>query len=188
MHNGLPMFYADIDDESGINIMSLVDYPAVESNFVCFAENEKAIKLATDEERHILTGVAMVPNLPIYRRDAEFGEYYITFTRDVIERIAIKFFREHCTTSINLDHDVMVDSCTIFESYLINHKRGIVPAEFSDYPDGTWIISTKVDDPELWSAIREGRYNGYSVEGFVKYATAQPTTMSALIRKALKSR
>lgn len=176
-YNDLPLLYADIDEdfETGIHIMSLVDSPAVLTDFVTFAEEKKPVRLAMDEERHILFGVALIPDFPIYRYEAQTGyEYYITFTREVIEKIAIKFFKECNSTSVNLDHDTMVDSCIIFESFLLNKERGICPIEFKDFPNGTWLISTKVTDDKLWADIKAHKYNGYSVEGFIDILTEKP--------------
>lgn len=165
---GLPLYYMDINGtDTGVQVMSLVESPAVETMFLKFADDKKPIRLSADDERHIVSGVAMIPELPIYRRDEDGKEYYITFTAAAIERIVEKFFADGNATSINLNHAEPNTECVIFESYLLNHKRGIVPVEFADYPNGTWIISAKVNDEALWSDIKAGKYNGFSIEGIL---------------------
>ena len=95
----IPTYSAEIDESTGgISIMSLVDRPAVEALFVKFSE-ETRIALAADTERQVVTGVAMIPDFPIYRRDNLTGEYYVTFSKDAIMRAVEVFFRDGHTTS-----------------------------------------------------------------------------------------
>lgn len=172
---GLPLYYADIDDSvDGVSVVSLVNRPAIEAAFVRFAE--QPIRLSADEERHIVSGVALIPDYPIYRNDAQRGEFYIAFTRDAIARIVERFFENRNSTSVNLEHNDAVHTCVIFESYLIDHNRGVAPVEFADYPDGTWAISTKINDEVLWQEVKAGKYTGFSVEGVCTLvpATAKP--------------
>lgn len=165
---GLPLYYMDINGaDTGVQVMSLVESPAVESMFLKFADDKKPIRLSADDDKRIVSGVAMIPELPIYRRDDDGKEYYITFTAPAIERIVEKFFADGNATSINLNHAEPNTECVIFESYLLNHKRGIVPVEFAEYPNGTWIISAKVNDEALWADIKAGKYNGFSIEGIL---------------------
>lgn len=167
-HLGLPLYYLDVDETiEGVSIVSIVDFPAVESNFLKFAKDEP-MKFSYDNDKHIITGVALIPDKRIYRRNEEGFEYYVTFTRGAIERIVEKFFRDFNATNVNLQHSEMTQDCVIFESYLLNRDRNIVPAEFADMPDGTWLISMKVNNATLWNEIKEGKYNGFSVEGFLK--------------------
>lgn len=169
---GLPLYYADIDDTvEGIQIMSLVNRPAVEATFLRFGE-QTPVRLYADDDRRIVSGIALIPDFPIYRNEYPRGEFYISFTREAIARVVERFFANHSTTNVNLEHGEAVHSCVVFESYLLDRARGIVPVEFADYPDGTWLISTKVNDDALWAEIKAGKYNGFSVEGFVRLFTA----------------
>lgn len=166
-YNNLPLFYLDVDDTvEGVSIVSIVDFPAIERNFLTFKKDEK-VKFSYDNDRHIITGAALIPDFPIYRRN-ENGEFYVTFTKDAIERIVEKFFRDFNATNVNLEHSEMTDDCVIFESYFLDSKRNIVPKEFSDLPDGTWMCSMKVNDKALWDEIKAGKYNGFSVEGILR--------------------
>lgn len=188
--NGLPVYYADVDDTvEGIQIMSLVNRPAVEATFLRFSE-QNSVRLSADDERHIVSGIALIPDFPIYRKDADRGEYYITFTREAIARVVERFFANRSTTNINLEHAEAVHSCVVFESYLLDHSRGIAPVEFADYPDGTWLISTKVNDDALWSEIKAGKYNGFSVEGICSISAAfssqREPTFSEMLGETLR--
>jgi hypothetical protein len=60
-------------EEGGIEAISIVESPAIESDFV--ALNNQEIKLAEiDKEKRILLGALLIPNKPIYRKSDE-GEY-----------------------------------------------------------------------------------------------------------------
>lgn len=178
-YKGLPLINLDVfDDTLGIEIISLVDFPAVERNFIAL-EAEK-VMLKADDERHVVTGVALIPNQKIYRRD-ENGEYYITFSKDAIERIATKFFADHNSTNVNLMHEVNVDGCVYFESYLVDKERGIYPKDFGELPDGTWCVSCKVLNPEVWKLVKDGTLRGFSVEGVCREAPQTINTIDELM-------
>ena len=72
-------------EESGIEAISIVESPAIESDFVALKTEE--IKLAEiDKEKRILLGALLIPNKPIYRKGSE-GEYYIFFSKITTWRI-----------------------------------------------------------------------------------------------------
>jgi len=57
-------------EESGIEAISIVESPAIESDFVALKTEE--IKLAEiDKEKRILLGALLIPNKPIYRTGSE---------------------------------------------------------------------------------------------------------------------
>lgn len=188
MYKGLPLYYADINDEvAGVQIMSIVNRPAVETVFVRFAEEGAPAMFAANDEKQVVSGVVLIPDFPIFRRDTARGEYYVAFKADAIERIAQKFFTaEGATSAINLNHSDPASQCVIFESYLIDHARGIVPAEFADHPDGTWMISMKVNNPTLWADIKSGKYKGFSIEGFLDYRLANESPNNTKMSKVMK--
>jgi hypothetical protein len=68
----------------GIDAISIVESPAIESDFVALKSNKVEFK-EVDKEKRILMGAALVPNKPIYRRD-ERGEFYVYFTKNTIRQ------------------------------------------------------------------------------------------------------
>lgn len=167
-YKGLPLFIMGLGDETtGVEIISLVDRPAVERNFIKFS-NQVEVKFKVDEDKHIVTGPALIPGKKIYRRDDETGyEYYVEFTKEGIQQIAEKFFADHNSTNVNLQHELDVNGCVYFESYFINSERGILPAEFSDLPEGTWIVSCKINNEGVWDMVKKGELRGFSIEGYL---------------------
>ena len=175
-YKGLPIFWLDLGgDTTGIDIVSLVDFPAIEKDFVKFSKNVE-IKFKVDDEKHIVFGAALIPDKPIYRRSEDGKEFYVKFSKDAIERIAIKFFEDHNTTNVNLQHEFDVDGCVYFESFIKDSERGLVPANFEDLPDGTWFLGCKINNPDVWQLVKDGVLRGFSVEGHlaVKQAEEKP--------------
>ena len=48
--------------------------------------------------------------------------------------------------------------------------RGILPMKgFEDAPDGSWFVSMLVENDEVWQQVKEGKINGFSIEGIFNY-------------------
>ena len=88
----MKVYYIKIDenDNTGIDAISLVDFPAVQKNFLCFKDN-KPVRLNFDNSKHIITGVVCLADTPIYRYNEIYGEYYVVFSRETIVRMVEKF-------------------------------------------------------------------------------------------------
>ena len=158
------------DLETGLNAISLVENPAVEVDFLAFAKDEPAVLQFADEERHIITGIALLADTPIYRIAPDKTEYYVRFTKDCIRQLVEKYFKFGLTNSVNIEHkdNQFVDGVTMLESYLIDKERGICPSEFASAPDGSWVVSYKVNNLDVWSKIKSGEVKGFSVQGLFR--------------------
>lgn len=166
----MKVYYIKIDEDSslGIDAISLVDFPAVERNFLCFSKEDKRINLKFDASKHVISGVVALADTPIYRYNERMGEYYVVFSKETILQMVEKFAKNGLFKSVNLQHDdnMFVDGIYMFESYITNKERGINPKEFEDIPDGSWICSFKVDNEALWNEIINGdKLNGFSLQG-----------------------
>lgn len=166
MDKKIPIYNINIDDEDCfMSAISLVDAPAVEVDFLAFKAQEK---LVFSEDRHVITGVVCLADTPIYRRDKR-GEFYIRFTKEVIEKMMLRYSQMGLWNSVNLEHNdnAYTDKVIMIEMYVKNSDRGIVPVEFADVPEGSLFASYKVLDDELWNEIKNGRhFNGFSLEIF----------------------
>ena len=155
------------NDESGMSAISLVQFPAVERNFLKFDKNSKK-KYKFNQEKHIISGIVALADVPIYRYSPEMGEYWVVFDKETIRTMVEKYAESGLYNSVNLGHDEnrQVKDCFLIESYIIDKERGICPKEFEDAPDGSWIASFKVEDENLWEQIKNGtEFNGFSLEG-----------------------
>lgn len=154
------------DQETGLDAISLVQWPAVERDFLAFSQDKKEVLQFADEEKHIITGVALLCGVPIYRRNGDY-EYYVVFDRESISNIVEKYSKMSLANSVNIEHNdnAFVDNIFMIESYIKDSTRGIVPSGFEDVPDGSWIVSYKVNNPEVWEDIKSGKVKGFSVQG-----------------------
>lgn len=189
------IFYIDIndEDETGLDAISLVQHPAVGVDFLCFNEDTKEIDFSADEDKHILTAVALRADHPIYRRNGDY-EYWVVFTKDVIRRLVTKYAKKNLFNSVNIEHNdySFVKSAYMIESYIVDKARGIIPSEFSDIEDGSWVVSYYIDDESLWDTVKNTDVlNGLSVQGLFKLVeeqdfTSQIDPIESLIDEILK--
>jgi hypothetical protein len=165
----LPVYKLDInefDEETGIDFVSLVENAAIQKDFLAFSETP--IKFAIqDEEKRIVTGAAMIADLPIYRRDDIRGEYYVVFDKESIFKIAKKWARSNQYNSVNAHHKTpIMNGVSLFESYIIDRERGVMPPiGFEEVADGSWFVSYLIDNDEVWEKVKSGEFKGFSVEG-----------------------
>ncbi len=165
------MYEFKIDEEAeglGLTFVSLVDDPAIERSFQIFANREPLKFSITDEEKRIVSGPAMIANLPIYRVSPDKGEYNGFFSAQTIWQLARKFFRENRHNAVNLQHATpMTSGVHLVESFFINRSRGINPPKgYEDITDGSWFLSYLIDDEEVWNKAKAGDFKGFSIEGF----------------------
>lgn len=136
------------------------------SNWDRKTQGMAAMFAVESEEKRIVTGPMMVADLPIYRND-EMGEYYVTFDADTIRKIVYKFAKHGNGQQANVMHKQIVDGVYMFESWIIDETKG-VPKGFEALPIGSWFGSFRVENDEVWAKIKDGTFNGFSVEGIFK--------------------
>ena len=162
----LPFIEFTLTDEvEGLQAIALVDSPAIGLNYQAFAPHKFEV---IDEDKRIVMGAAMIPDLPIYRRD-ERGEYYAIFKKETIKALVQKLFKENKHTEFNEQHNAfkVLDGVYIYQSFITDKELGILPPQgFENVADGTWFIAAKVENEEAWSKVKEeGILKGFSVEG-----------------------
>ena len=165
-YNGKPLLRLNImTQDDGVNIISLVEYPAVEQNFIQLSK-QYPMHLSLNEEKRELLGVALIPDFPIYRKD-DNGEYYITFSAEAIRKTAINFYRHLNNTMADMEHNHNLENnITYFQSLIVDKENGICPAAFKDLPNGTWIVGCKVENDKVWEAVKSGEVKGFSIDGY----------------------
>jgi hypothetical protein len=151
---------------SGVTFTALVDNPATGMMWQTFSEQKQEFKIINKEER-LVGGVMMKAGLPIYRRD-KFGEYYIVFDAESIQKIAHKFMEDQNSKNVNMMHDPKkkVPYAFAVETFTINKKRGIkAPEGYGNVSEGDWFGLFKINDNKVWEQIKSGEFRGFSVEG-----------------------
>ena len=159
-------YIIDDENEAGVYAISLVSQPAIESDFVQLSK-EVELKLV-DEERGVLMGAALIPDLPILRTGVD-GDYYIFFSKDTIRKTSELFFQNGFQDQSTLEHQVKLKDNVVVESWIKEDEVHDKSVKFGiDAPVGSWIISMKIKDPEVLDLAKKGTINGFSIEGLFK--------------------
>lgn len=167
--NGLPVFEALVDSEdTGMLRISLVDDPAVMSDFLAFAGEQRKVQryAIADEDKHLVFGVVMRADFPIYRYDEGYGGYYIIYKAETIRRMAQKYLAEGRQNNVDLMHDGHdVQGVEMVQAFLKDTAKGVAPAGFEDIADGSLFAEFHIDDPDIWAQVKDGTFKGFSLEG-----------------------
>ena len=154
------------DEQSGIDAVSVVESPAIEENFVALSKHEVELK-EVDKEKRILMGAALIPNKKIYRVNAKKEEYYIYFSEDTVRQAMELFFKNGNQSNATYEHKDAVKGMTVVESWLIDDPKSDKSQLYGfNLPKGTWMISMKVDNDEVWNDVKAGKVKGFSIEGY----------------------
>lgn len=153
--NKLPIYEIFIENDENFLGLALVDDPAIEKDFIYFAEEKE--QMTFNDEKMIVKGPALIPNKLIYRND-KFGERYVYFSEETIVSF-VEFLMDKKENKFNLGHTDNYLNATMIESYF-----AVEPNEFK-VPKNSWIVSLKVKDQEAWDKIKSGEFNGFSVQG-----------------------
>ncbi|WP_185217509.1 XkdF-like putative serine protease domain-containing protein [Sphingobacterium mizutaii] len=162
-----------IDPSKGFEVdkISIVDFPAVESNFLKFNNQSTKQSFSVNDEKMELLGVAMTPDKLIDRLDSNGNYFKVWFSKETIRQIAQHFFKSGYQHQINLQHtDTMIDAY-VYQSYIVDYDKGIFPPKgVGEVNDGTWIVGMKIENNEVgkkvWDAVKKEIFNGFSIEGY----------------------
>jgi len=125
-------------------------------------------KFQTDDEKKMVVGPAMIPDLKIFRKDMFGNPYYVFFSAETIKMIAEKYMRNKYIDNNDTNHDgKAVSDVYVVESWIKEDKEDKSNKYgYSDLPVGTWFVSMKVRNDEVWKKVKNGELKGFSVSGF----------------------
>lgn len=161
------IFNVTIDD-SEVYAVGIVDEPAIESKFIAMAKEEPKKILMYNDEKHEITGAVLIPDKPIYRYSEEIGEYYIVFSKEVIESLSRKYLTNYGTHELTDNHEKYIDynMASVVESWVKTSDMDKSVSLGINEPIGTWFMTVHINEIELWGKIKSGERNGFSVEAF----------------------
>lgn len=171
--DGIPVYRVLVDDENdGMVRVSLVDDPAVMSDFVSFDAQKRAKLFAVeDEEQRLVFGVVARADFPIFRKDDKLGEHYVIFPADTIREMAQKYLTEGRADNVDEMHDRQdVEGVHLVQWFIKDSAKGVAPAGFDDIADGSLFAEYHVTDDAIWQQIKDGTYKGFSMEVFYTLA------------------
>jgi hypothetical protein len=156
----------DDDEAIGVEAISVVENPAIESDFIALSNQE--IKLAEiNKEKRLLMGALLIPNKPIYRKSGK-EEYHIFFSKDTITRASEMYLQNGNQSNSTLEHEKKLKDLTLVQSWIVEDKEKDKTALYGlDVPVGTWMGCMKVNNDEIWNNyVKTGLVKGFSIEGY----------------------
>lgn len=157
-----------LDDVMGeLKRISLVSLPAIDEEFLLF--NNQDLKFKTlDEDKRIVTGPAMRPDIHIPRKSDDGELYYGFFSQDTVRKAAELFFKKNSNANnTNLEHEFEIDGVYVFESWIVEDPNmdKAKALGFTDVRKGDWWVSMKVENGSVWNNyLKSGLIRGFSVE------------------------
>lgn len=166
----MKFFELVLDEEKllhGIDAISIVEHPAIEEDFITLSKDYKFEFKEVDDEKRVLMGAAMIPEKPIYRRDGD-EEYYVFFTKETIRRASELYLINGKQGNATYEHQDKISGLSLVESWIIEDSEKDKSRKYGlDYPVGTWMVSMKVNNDEIWEEyVKSGKVKGFSIEGW----------------------
>jgi len=161
------------DNEMGMKAISLVDKPAIESEFIAFNKAEKKqVYFKVDDKKYIVAGLALIPDKLIYRVDEATGEEYMGyFSAETIEMIMDKFMKESTDGTlkdVNFQHNPEDKTqAHLVESFILRTPEMVEAVKAMGIEEavlGSWFVSYKFDSAEAYEKAIAGEFTGFSVE------------------------
>ena len=193
-----------LDEEqilSGVQAISIVEQPAIESDFITL-KKEQEYKLAeVDGEKRILMGAALIPNKTIFRKNGD-EEYYIYFSKDTVRKVSELYLTQGKQNKSTLEHNFDLEGLSVVESWIVDGEKDKTREYGLDVPIGTWMGSMKVYNDKVWNEyVKNGKVKGFSIEGYFadkvnmskiqaeeEKAQEQLNAIRAIIKKDLRTK
>mgnify|MGYP006271099085 CR=1 FL=1 len=161
------------DEEDGTFALSLVSEPAIMQDFVWLNKEGKVeIKFASvDEDKHLIVGPILIPNLKILRLKEDGTPYYVQFSADMVKKIAQKYIKDNNANNITLEHAKPVKDISLVESWVADSVQYDKARAYGlPVKVGTWFGVFKVDNTNIWdNFVKTGKVKGISLEGLFSH-------------------
>jgi hypothetical protein len=165
-----------IEDENidEVFAISLVEEPAIESNFVFF-DKEKVNFASVNGEKRLVMGPILIPDKQILRIDGEGKEYEVFFKPSTVRRLSQMYLERKYNDSATIEHEKKVKGLTLVESWIVDNKfQDKSKAYGFQVPEGSWMGTFLVDkSPEgnkIWDDyVKTGKVKGFSIEGLFSH-------------------
>jgi hypothetical protein len=168
------------DDSDEVFAISLVESPAIESDFIYF-DKEQILFASVDTEQRMLIGPILIPDKKILRVDGEGQPYHVFFTKDTVKKIAQNYLMKKYTDKATLEHDAKIKGVNLVESWIKDGKLDKSNNYGLNVPEGTWMGMFKIQDDIIWNDyVKEGKIKGFSIEGIFSNKLIENSAISYL--------
>jgi hypothetical protein len=178
-----------IEDEKidEVFAISLVESPAIESNFVYFDKEEIKFAAVSDEKRLVM-GPILIPDKKIIRVDGAGMPYHVFFKPETIKRLSEMYLEKKYTDKATLEHDGKISGVNLVESWIVESRTKDKSAVYGlSMPVGTWMGTFKIDNDEIWNDyVKEGKVKGFSIEGLFGHNLVAATSHAYIFEKDIE--
>ena len=185
----MKLYELTVEDENVDEVfaISLVENPAIESNFVYFHKEEVVFASVNDEKR-ILIGPVLIPSKHILRVDAAGEPYEVFFTKETVAKLAQNYLMKGYQGQSTLEHDGKIKDVTLVESWIkeskLNDKSNMYG--LTNLPLGTWVGMFKVNNDEIWNDyVKTGKVKGLSIEGAFEHQLVKASQEVSILEKEI---
>jgi len=161
-----------IDEQSerfGVEAISLVEFPAIEENWVYMNQDQFLTLAKLDEEKKTLVGAVLIPEKEIPRYDQELNEEYIVyFSKETIKQAQELFMSTLRNNNATFEHKVPIEGLSVVESWIKEDEKYDKSSQFGfdKMPVGTWFVKMKISNDEIWDKVKNKEVRGFSIEGY----------------------
>ena len=151
----------------GVGAISVVSDPAIDEDFFKFSKNGEIKFKSIDKEQKVIMGALLIPNQMILRDLGEDQYGYVYMSAETIKETSQLFMKNENQNNATLEHMVELNNMTVVESWIVEDLVHDKTVKYGmNYPVGTWVVSMKVYDDDLWNEIiKTGMVRGFSIEG-----------------------
>lgn len=170
----MKLYELEIEDAiDEVYAISLVESPAIESDFVFFGKEDYKFAEVNSEKRMIL-GPILIPDKKILRVDAEGEPYEVFFSKNTVRKLAQNYLKRKYTDKATLEHEKSIKGVHLVESWIKEGKLDKSNNYGLPLPEGTWVGVFSVDESkegkDIWeNYVKTGKVKGFSVESIVSH-------------------
>lgn len=179
------------DDADEVFALSLVDAPAIQSNFVYLNKDGKKVEVkfaSLDEDKRLIVGPILIPDLKILRQDSPKEKpYEVFFSKDTVKNIAQEYVKDGYANNITVDHEKPVKDVALVESWIVDSTIYDKSKMYGlSLKPGTWAGVFKVNNEDVWQKVKAGDFKGISLEGYFTHLKAQKFAKVDLLNKNIE--
>ena len=183
--------YSENGEDLGIEQIAFTSTPAIKVMGMAFNSQVKPM-IFKDNVKYRIVAPALIP-MEIYRKDDEDGkEYYVSFSKEEIEKIHAKFMRDMSNKDLfNLEHDTTETvPAYVLEAWIVdNPTKDKAYSSFGiEVPTGTLMVTAQVTDAEYYNHLVDNDQVGFSIEGYLGMKLKEVTQLKTDINMNRKTK
>jgi hypothetical protein len=184
----MKLYELKVEDENVDEVfaISLVENPAIESDFIYF-HNEQVMFTSVSDEKRIVLGPILLPDKKILRVDAAGEPYEVFFTKETVAKLAQNYLMKGYQKKATLEHDGKIDDVTLVESWIKESKLNDKSNMYGlNLPVGAWVGMFKINNDKIWNDyVKTGKVKGFSIEGAFEHQLVKASKELEILQKEI---